>query len=470
MLLTADLGRLTRSRFAAPVAVAVAILVLTINEVGYFGLNRASGARDQALDARVIVDQLRRRVIDAESAQRGLLLTQRDAYKPDYERSMRDLRASITQLEALATKNPLQREALQRLARVANEKAAELQETIRMAEAGDRAGACALVMSDLGREQMTTIDHLADRIAADETSAFAAAGVLRDRTMQWSRIAIAVLVLLFVTAVLIAVRLARSRERLAIQRESERIEQRNALQQERDKLEREVTHRTHELTVLATHLQTVREDERSKLARELHDELGGLLTAAKLDVARVKNRLGEAGPEVAVRIGHLVKTLDAGIALKRRIIEDLRPSSLSNLGLKPALQILCSEFAKRSEIEVVTQLDEIRLADEAALSVYRLVQEALTNVAKYAGAHRVVVNLSVQGKHAVISVTDDGRGFDVSKQKAGAHGLAGMRFRVQSGGGTMILRSAIGKGTRVEAALPLGDPGANKPAGTVGAV
>jgi len=222
--------------------------------------------------------------------------------------------------------------------------------------------------------------------------------------------------------------------------------------------------------VLATHLQTVREDERSKLARELHDELGGLLTAAKLDVARVKNRLGEAGPEVAVRIGHLVKTLDAGIALKRRIIEDLRPSSLSNLGLKPALQILCSEFAKRSEIEVVTQLDEIRLADEAALSVYRLVQEALTNVAKYAGAHRVVVHLSVQGKHAVVSVTDDGRGFDVSKQKAGAHGLAGMRFRVQSGGGTMILRSAIGKGTRIEAALPLGDPGANKPAGTVGAV
>src|SRR5262252_4614100 len=116
MVLTTDrLGRLTRSRFAAPVAVALAILVLTINEIGYYSLNKTTDARDQALDARVIVDQLRRKVIDAESAQRGYLLTQRPNYKPDYEKTVRDLKASIAQIDALATRNPVQREPLQRL-------------------------------------------------------------------------------------------------------------------------------------------------------------------------------------------------------------------------------------------------------------------------------------------------------------------------------------------------------------------
>jgi signal transduction histidine kinase len=455
MFLTTDrLGRLTRSRFAAPVAVALAILVLAINEIGYYSIDRTTTTRDKALDARVIVDHLRRNVIDAESAQRGYLLTQRESYRTDYVKSMRDLRTAITQLDALATSNRDQRDSLQRLARVASEKAAELEETVRMAEAGDRTGALGLVLTDIGREQMATIEQLADRLSADETTSFSSAGVLRDRTMQWSRLGIAVLVALCLAAVFVAVRLARSRERLAIQRESERIEQRNALQIERDRLEEEVAHRTHELTVLATHLQSVREDERSRLARELHDELGGLLTAAKLEVARVKNRLAGAGPELSERIVQLVRTLDAGIALKRRIIEDLRPSSLSNLGLKPALQILCSEFAKRSEIQVATDLEEVKLAEDSALSVYRLVQEALTNVAKYARARRVDVVLRALDGKAVISVTDDGCGFDPNQRISG-HGLAGMRFRVQSRGGTMTLRSARGHGTCIEAALPL---------------
>ncbi len=457
MFLTTDrLGRLTRSRFAAPVAVALAVLVLTINEIGYYSLDRTTTARDTALDGRVIVDHLRRKVMDAESAQRGFLLTQRDTYRTAYERAMRDLKSAITQVDALATRNPAQREQLQRLSALASEKYAEMDEAVRMIQGGDRAGALGLVLTDIGREQMAAIDQLADRLAADETNAFSTAGVQRDRTMQWSRLGIAILVALCLTAVFVALRLARSREKLAIQRETERIEQRNALQRERDKLEQEVEHRTHELTLLATHLQSVREDERSRLARELHDELGGLLTAAKLEVARVKNRLAAAGPEVTERITHLVKTLDAGIALKRRIIEDLRPSSLSNLGLTPALQILCAEFAKRSEIEVASDLDEVRLPEDTALSVYRLVQEALTNVAKYARATRVDVQLHAIDGKAVVSVSDNGVGFDpaMMKKRAG-HGLAGMRFRVQSSGGTMTLRSGEGQGTRIEATLPM---------------
>ncbi len=107
--------------------------------------------------------------------------------------------------------------------------------------------------------------------------------------------------------------------------------QQELLQAERERLEREVLRRTAELTELAQHLQTAREDERARLARDLHDELGALLTAAKLDVARIRPKLQQAMPEVLPRIAHLVETLNAGIALKRRIIEDLRPSTLDQL-------------------------------------------------------------------------------------------------------------------------------------------
>ena len=113
---------------------------------------------------------------------------------------------------------------------------------------------------------------------------------------------------------------------------------------ERDRLEIEVRERTAQLTELALHLQTAREDERQRLARDLHDELGALLTSAKLDAARIRSRLAGTAPEALDRLAHLVETLNSSIALGRRIIEDLRPSTLSNLGLVAALDILAREF------------------------------------------------------------------------------------------------------------------------------
>jgi signal transduction histidine kinase len=267
--------------------------------------------------------------------------------------------------------------------------------------------------------------------------------------LQYSRLSILALVLSCLAAVLTTMRLLRHRD-------AERQTYVNALHAERDKLEDAVASRTLELSDLARHLQTVREDERSHLARELHDELGGLLTAAKLDLARMRSRLVHAGPEVSERVAHLHTTLDAGIALKRRIIEDLHPSSLENLGLGPALQILCDEWSGGSEIPVEVDLQEITLPPACALVVYRLVQEALTNIAKYAQAHQVSVRLGTAGGQALVQVSDDGRGFPATQRTQG-HGLAGMRFRVASIGGQLTVESAPGQGTTIRARLPLQD-------------
>jgi len=196
------------------------------------------------------------------------------------------------------------------------------------------------------------------------------------------------------------------------------------------------------------------------LARELHDELGALLTAAKLDVARLKSRLGATvTADATERLAHLNETLNGGIALKRRIIEDLRPSSLSNLGLVAALEILLREFAARSEIKVIDDLASVELDAAAQLTVYRLVQEALTNVVKYAKARELVVTLEpIQGGGARIAVKDDGIGFDTDVPRLARHGLIGMRYRVEAEGGTMQLVSSPGAGTLIEATLPAPRP------------
>jgi signal transduction histidine kinase len=184
--------------------------------------------------------------------------------------------------------------------------------------------------------------------------------------------------------------------------------------------------------------------------------MGALLSVAKLDVGRLKSRLPDIRPEAAARLLHLNETLNSAIALKRRIIEDQRPSSLSNLGLVAALDIQAREFAEASGLQVTAVLEPVPLSASSELTVYRLVQEAMTNIAKYAKAGQVRIVLGPHPKGAEVSVSDDGIGFDVAAQRrSSAHGLLGMRFRVEAEGGRMEIAATPGEGTRISATLPL---------------
>jgi signal transduction histidine kinase len=444
----ADWRRLLSHRVAGPLAVALAVLVLVISEAGYQAIDQVAAQRAAAVEVRLAVERTRRVILMMESAERGYMLTGRAGYREPYDALRLEVPVVVAELQALAESHPQQQKALRALAEAFEAKASELAEVMLRFEKGDTAMAMELMLTDIGREQMERIRTLGDEVQAEEEQAYRRSGELRTRVRWWSRAAIAAMVLVCLVAVFAAVRLNRERER-------ERGRHLDDLAAERDKLEGEVARRTAELTDLARHLQSVREDERSRLARELHDELGGLLTAAKLEVARLRRRVQDQGPEVAERIDHLGGTLDAGIALKRRIIEDLRPSSLSNLGLKRTLEILCTEFAARAEIAVAADVEDLSLGDERSLAVYRCVQEALTNVAKYAQARRVRVVLRADDGRARLSVEDDGRGFDPARIRSGAHGLAGMRFRMQSCGGELVLHSAPGAGTCLQASLPL---------------
>lgn len=440
-----------RSRFAAPVALLLGLAVMLTNEIGHQRALTVIANREALLDARVEVGLLMREVIAAESGQRGYLLTARPEYKEPYTRAAAQVQSQLARVAQIYSAWPDRSADVKKLDELTRQRMSELDTTVSMFEGAHTEGWRDVMLTDIGRETMVAIEGQARNMARVETARIDDSRELLTETLMFSRIGIAALVVLSLAVLLLYARQARRFD-------DERLERAAQLRFERDRLEVEVERRTRDITQIANHLQTAREDERSSLARELHDELGGLLTAAKLDVARMRSRLTGAPPEVLERMMHLVKTLDEGIALKRRIIEDLRPSSLNNLGLKAALEILCVEFAERSEIEVRTQVDELPLDDAGKLTVYRLVQEALTNVAKYARAASVDVRVRGRGDWAEIDVRDDGIGFDTTAARVAAHGLAGMRFRVQSGRGELKIRSRPGQGTMIAARLPLSEP------------
>jgi signal transduction histidine kinase len=205
---------------------------------------------------------------------------------------------------------------------------------------------------------------------------------------------------------------------------------------------------------LTTYMQEMRDQERGDLARELHDELGSLLTAAKLDIAMLKTRLADVSSDVDQRLLHLGKTIDKGIAFSRQVVEGLHPSSLANLGLTASLEILVREFGANTGIAMETNIEEADFDAKTQLTVYRVVQEALNNAGKYSHASHAKVSLLDCGSDIVMAVRDDGDGFDTMALGTSSHGLAGMRHRVQSHQGQFSVTSDHDSGTLVVAVFP----------------
>lgn len=220
--------------------------------------------------------------------------------------------------------------------------------------------------------------------------------------------------------------------------------------------------RSAELRRASASLLRAAETERRRIARELHDETGQVLTAIKLELAELERLTSGSAPgtEAARRAADL-----AGRALEsiRATARGLRPAVLDDLGLVPAMRALAEEFAGRTGVAVEFQAVPLGAPPEPEVQValYRVFQEALTNVARHAAATRVEATLAVEGAELVLVVLDDGRGFDLEGAgKAGDHrggaGLAGMRERVVGAGGRFAMSSTPGHGVRLEVRLPLG--------------
>jgi signal transduction histidine kinase len=206
------------------------------------------------------------------------------------------------------------------------------------------------------------------------------------------------------------------------------------------------------LRELSASLVEAREEERRHIARELHDELGQRLTALKLEMSACAMQHQVTASEPVFR------TLDETVAAVRRIAADLRPPMLDDLGLLAAIDWLCRQHQLRTglQIQVRIEVPADRLAPALATPVYRIVQEALTNVARHAQASQAQVHLFVRAGHLVISVQDDGVGFGVGPERpAGSFGLIGIRERALMLGGTVWMGRGEWGGAHLEVHLPL---------------
>lgn len=208
---------------------------------------------------------------------------------------------------------------------------------------------------------------------------------------------------------------------------------------------------------LARRVQQARDAERAALARELHDELGAVLTAARLDLAWLAAQpCCRNEPAIATRLDALKGLIAQGADFKRRIVEDLQPSLLAHLGLKPALEQLIAEWARRFDGRISCEIDDAQQLDASRrLALYRLVQEALTNILKYARASRVRVRLVSRESRVWLSVADDGIGFEPDRVGPGHHGLRGLDDRLHAIGANLEVRSMPGRGTLVQAWVDL---------------
>ena len=242
----------------------------------------------------------------------------------------------------------------------------------------------------------------------------------------------------------------------------QRIAAERALQQANDQLESMVALRTEQLSVLSHHLIRVSEEEKARLARELHDEMGANLTAIGMHLATVGEQLQRSHPELAAMLARARSTLVDTVQLKRRIIEDLRPSLLDNMGLAAALRSYCEDYARVTGLQCDALVEDgvDRAGPMHAIALFRITQEALNNIAKYAKARHVTVHLAVESGGISLEVADDGVGISpeaITRSKS--HGLLGMRERALLLGGSLkVERGVNGVGTCVFAYIPMEQP------------
>jgi signal transduction histidine kinase len=240
---------------------------------------------------------------------------------------------------------------------------------------------------------------------------------------------------------------------------TDRIQAETVLRGARDELAKMVKERTAQLTKLSQHLLQVAEDEKAKLAAEVHDDLGSILTLLTLKLNDLGKRVAHSAPELVAEHREITGLLRDLVDSQRRIVGSLRPVLLDNFGLGLAARYHVEDWAKTTGLEVRIESPAVLpdLAADLALALFRVLQESLTNVARHAQASMVRVTLAQDGAELRLGIEDDGVGFAQSQlHNPNSHGLSGMRERIARFGGRLSVGlGADGQGTRVVAVVPL---------------
>jgi signal transduction histidine kinase len=443
------------------VVALICVLILVANGVSLFhNLSSLKGANSVQSQTAKVTDQvqyLNVLVMDAESSLRGYFLSGSEVYLGPLRTATSEIDAQFAELNALLADSPSQRRNLAQLRSLVTRKLDTMNQSLEVFRKGGLTDIVAITAAATDDKALQDEIRLQVVIMVQEQNELLAV----RRATFYNEYQYAVMAGIGINAMAILVLVLFYR--LIRRGFYARVATQRALQNANENLESMVALRTEQLSVLSRHLISVSEKEKARLARELHDELGANLTAINIDINAVADRLRHSAPELADMLDRARGTLLNTVELKRRIVEDLRPSMLDNLGLSMALQSYCGDFGRVTGLDCEALIDgDIDCAGPMqAIAVFRIVQESLNNIAKYAKASHVTVHIAREGDMLALEIQDDGVGIDEAElSKPKSHGLLGMRERALLLGGTLrILRGPNKRGTSIEAEIPLGEAG-----------
>lgn len=440
-------GALIRSpSLLMAIASCILLGILGVNEIAFRGANSTLERSIEYQNENVAANNLVQNLLQAEAQLKGYIASDEASTKQLYFVARDQAQLQLGYLAALLQSDGSGLPEFSMLQQEVNDSLKEMQTLLDLYEAGEK-DVLMIAMSNYRADKtihnIQTVEQLYQtaQTAQIESTHKKTAFFLRLSQLGVALVSLAALIVFFLYL-----------RKVKADREAQLVRQ-QWLEAEQARLESIVQQRTASLFALASHLQHVRDEERAALAQELHDELGSLLTVAKLDVGSLANTiegLHDAGRgALEAKLAHLQDTLLQLFMIKRRIVDRLFPSALTSLGLNEALNLLVQQFSNSSGVQVDLHFDELALPEKTQLMVYRITQEALNNISKYAEATQVQLRLERCARTVRLLIEDNGKGFAADALPLSTYGIKGMKHRAETLGAKWQLDSGT-RGTRIQ--------------------
>ena len=448
------LGGRTIAMLFAALVIAFASVMFSDNWI--ISISRQVDVIRQVRENIAVLHDLKANLFEAESAQRGYIITKRKEYVAPFNKALNQARANIKLSELLIINTSTEQSKIAKLAWLKDISAnvesrlAEMQLTIKLVELSKIDEANQVINVDVGRLQMQRFIVETDKLIKQQTTYVNDMVKKRQKTVILARVSVIggalILILLVVMVIKQLLNELLAKSRLQQQVVNENADYKIKLKQQ-----------TLLLRSMALDYQTDVERERQKLSRELHDELGSIFTAIKMDLAWCMKKLAGIAPEISEKLNKTILYVNQGINYQRHIVQALHPSMISTFGFWPALNALINDAAERNKWQLTLNLpDEVTPLNETiSLVTYRIVQESLNNASKYAKASAVGVDIMLDEQYIKLEISDNGIGVETHSLSKLTHGLSGMRHRVLAIGGHFEMLSKLNEGVLIRALIPL---------------
>lgn len=445
-------GRVLAILFASMILALVSVM---FTDAWLVELEQQNTQIDQVQRNIAVLQQLRTSLNLAESAQRGYLLTQRQELVTTFNQEIEASRRHIRKIEGLfngqtvVMRGKQEQNWLIALNSTLEAKNAEMKLAISLVQSGKAEEAMQVIKLDQGVIEMARFMQYSQILLNQQREAQAQLVKKREQTIVITRIALVGTALILLLLVIMVIR-------QLVQEMNSRDHLRQQLARDCAAYEERIRSNSYMMKTLALDYQSDVERARQKLARDLHDELGSILTATKMDISWTIRRVKDQDPEIVEKLDKTMRYLNQGIQFKRQVVQNLHPSIITTIGFWPALKSLIEDMAERNDwkLDLILPNEQIELPETLGLIAYRVVQESLNNASKYAYATKVSVHMVDALDYLKLEIEDNGVGADLDKAAASTHGLSGIRNRIMAIGGRVDIVSSPNQGFLLVAIIP----------------